>query len=187
LRAFVDLNLKLRDNHTKLNSIKYHIFFIESLQMILSVDFISRKEAEAKTFNMRHVVISIADPHLEPAKIEQPAKLLRMGFKDVTNNDLPSVQNNALFTEQHAEEIAQFVEGVHQDDSPYQLVVHCQAGVCRSASVALFVEAITGCDFPNRGQAAFANLWVLDTLGKSRDLEIELPMPNFSTGGILLF
>lgn len=150
--------------------------------MILSVDFISRLEAEVSNFDMRHAVISITDPQQVLASIAAPAKLLRTQFKDITEP-----QQIGAFSISQAQEIASFIDNIHADRWDYRVVVHCQAGVCRSAAVALFIEAYTGCKFPNRSKSAYANHWVLNTLANTRNLEIEIPLPTTSPGGIYLF
>lgn len=157
--------------------------------MIESVDFWPRHQAEAARFSARQAVISVTDPGQAPAMLAGAVDVLRLSFYDLpapVAGDARVYPEN-LFGEKHAQALRQFVDHLHGLAEQRMLVVHCEAGVSRSAAVALCVAALTGCAFPNRARAAYANTHVVQVCAEAWDLTITPPAPVATESGILLF
>lgn len=165
--------------------------------MIRSVDFLPR-------FLFEHLhdageepspcssVISIGDPGQEPPWcLHEYSEFLRVEFLDLEPDicERHKISPDKLFNEYQAREIVSFVRAMHNHDRPVDLIVHCEAGVSRSAAVALYAAAIAGLDLPEHRDASGANLWVLAALQKAdRDVgQIEIPRSRrlASDGGVL--
>ena len=88
----------------------------------------SRQEVERVTWNHWWRVISITDPGREDAKITGTfdENILRLSFTD----DVAPGPHAVLFSDAQAKMIAEFVS------KGTTFVVHCEAGICRSAGVA---------------------------------------------------
>lgn len=95
------------------------------------IHFMSRYEAEGLYVNPRGAIISITDPGSQPARLDGHIQILRLTFYDL---DKPVERFTEVFTEEHAEQILDFVSGVR--DQIDTLVVHCEAGISRSCAVA---------------------------------------------------
>lgn len=143
---------------------------------ILSVDFISKKLAEKLSVDDMTAVISISDSKVFQARLAPHKKILQLAFHDI----LQEIEGSwVLFDEKLGKQLITFVENLHNDSSAYQLLVHCRAGVSRSAAVALYVAAATNCDFPRRESTAQANTHVLKVLESLSGLRLERPAgPN---------
>lgn len=143
--------------------------------MIRSVDFLSLGKAESLPPRQDLAIVSITEPDSAPASLPiGEDRILRLVFHDV---DPYSVQEDCwrYFDEGHAMQLLAFVRGLHGDPAPFDLVVHCRAGISRSAAVALFVEAETGCSFLTRPFAGLANRHVLETMSQITALELKRP------------
>lgn len=134
--------------------------------MIRSVDFISRLKAEALPKRDDLAIISITEPEVDPAVLDlSEGMILRTVFHDVDpGNDTSS--SWMLFDESHARQVIDFVRHLHAGSQPVDLVIHCRAGISRSAAIALFAADDTGCDFPRKPFAGLANKHILSTLQK---------------------
>lgn len=90
--------------------------------------------------------------------------VLRLYFEDTTGKEGASPAPG-IFSTHQAREILHFVR--HHRDTPESchLLVHCEAGISRSAAVAVF--AASECSIPLTGQFAFLNPWVLSVLVKT--------------------
>ena len=88
-----------------------------------------------------HIIISITDPGTLPAIIRpnfQNKGTLRLEFEDI------DAEEPEAMTEAHAEAIAKFVN--EHKDSVDMIVVHCEAGVSRSAGVAAAIGLVLNGD-----------------------------------------
>jgi len=143
--------------------------------MIRSVDFISRLKAESLPARNDLAVISITEPEADPAVIScDEDRILRLVFHDVD----PGSETETcwtLFDTAHAEQVLGFVRRVHVDPQEFDLVIHCRAGISRSAALALFAAADTGCDFPRKPFAGLANKHMLTTLENMTGLSLPRP------------
>lgn len=132
--------------------------------MIRSVDFISRLKAESLSARNDLAVISITEPEADPAVLScDEDRILRLVFHDVDPGGETETRWT-LFDPAHAEQVLHFVRRVHADPREFDLVIHCRAGISRSAALALFAAADTGCEFPRKPFAGLANKHVLTTL-----------------------
>jgi predicted protein tyrosine phosphatase len=157
--------------------------------MIESVDFWPRLPAEDFPFSPLHAVISITDLKQEPARIAGAGDLLRLEFYDMTEpaDDDPRFGPETLFSVDQARAVQELIARLQAQAEVRKVVVQCEAGVSRSAAIALFVEAATGCGFSTRDKAAQANRHVLRVLADVTGVVAEPPPEKVAAGGILLF
>ncbi|MGH7857977.1 MAG: hypothetical protein ACREQY_11670 [Candidatus Binatia bacterium] len=95
---------------------------------------LSRLQALSLDLRERHAVISIREPGSDMPQIPSNdfcRGILRLSFHDRDRLDTPETE---LFTAEHARRILGFVDGIHGTIDA--LVVHCEAGISRSAAVA---------------------------------------------------
>lgn len=163
--------------------------------MIRTVNFISRRKAESLPARNDRALISITEPDSTPAQLAcDENRILRLVFHDVVPGG-EGAERWTLFDASHAGQVIHFVRRLHADPEDVDLVIHCHAGISRSAALALFVAADTGCAFPNKPFAGLANRHVLSTLealaGRSVSPPRALPkkenfaitvVRNFETG-----
>jgi predicted protein tyrosine phosphatase len=104
--------------------------------VLRQVQFCSRKDAEAMPARRNWAVISITEPvsAFGPAKLQEGWHLvLRLEFHDIDVHEEPYVMMSQEMAKQivdFARDMAQEVEGI---------LVHCNAGVSRSAAIALWI------------------------------------------------
>lgn len=81
-------------------------------------------------------VISITDPGSDPVSLPcQEDNILRLQFHDL-DRIYPQLQKVTYFSKQHAKQIHQFLLS-----SIDHLVIHCEAGICRSPAVGLAIAS----------------------------------------------
>ncbi len=142
--------------------------------MILSVDFMSQLEAEmlpGAPLQSDVAMISIATPGAWPPKLKPFLESLPLAFHDVEDHEEPWV----VFDDEHARAILEFVARLHGAEKEWRVIVHCKAGISRSAAVAIYVAAATECEIPRRQEAVEANLLVLDVLSRASGLVLIRP------------
>jgi hypothetical protein len=143
--------------------------------MLMTVDFIPRVKAEALPVQADLAIISNTEPEVVGARLAIPEdRILRLVFHDVD----PGIECSScwkLFDEAHAAEVVDFIRRLHEAPQPVSLIVHCKAGISRSAAIALYAEAVTGCAFPRRPFSGLANRHLLDTLTKVSGIGITRP------------
>lgn len=138
-------------------------------QMIVSVDFVSRSNATSLVAAGNIAVISIKGPLDIPPRLAAFGRILQIEFQDVRSPD-----DVWAFDITHATAVMDFVASLHAEPNEYHCIVHCKAGVSRSAAIALYVAAATGCSFSRRDLANGANPLVLKILGESSGLTISI-------------
>lgn len=126
---------------------------------MIKISIINRSTAEAFAFSPEVSVISITRIENVPAKIVGTNKVLYLFFDD----------NNTDFNENHASQILSFIAHIQK-----RLIVHCDAGLSRSAGVvagilALFpdefvVTRLDGGKIDNDNWQNLANIHVKTTL-----------------------
>ena len=100
-----------------------------------NVLFTGRKEAESRHGWNDWAVISITEPGFDPADLKRGwNNILRLEFHDAENPLISRV----LFNSEDARKIIEFVAQAHRGDSD-GILVHCTAGISRSAAVAKFI------------------------------------------------
>lgn len=142
--------------------------------MIRSVDFISQMEAEAlpgAPLQADVAMISIATPGEQPPQLPHFLQHLSLAFHDVEDIKEPWI----AFNDEHAKAILEFVARIHSQEKAWRCIVHCKAGISRSAAVALYVAEATGCQFLRRKEAGEANLLVLRVLAEASGLRLARP------------
>jgi hypothetical protein len=108
-----------------------------------TVVFKSRKEAEIVSAMPGWAVISING--LDPARLQVGwHEVLRLEFDDIDVDEEPYI----LFGEYHARQIEQFVQRCN-DNGLEGVLVHCNAGISRSAAVAKWISEKYGLPFPH--------------------------------------
>ena len=128
--------------------------------MIVSVDFCSKKEVQAIVPAPGTVLVSIVDPgDTPPVLSDRFLSILRIEFHDLVGspfNDFDEQVRNVYkkngyipdrwiyFNRDHASLLAGFVSRVQADPRPRSVLVHCYAGVSRSAAVASVIADFAG-------------------------------------------
>lgn len=142
--------------------------------MIRSVDFISQIEAETLSgapLQSDVALISIATPGARPPKLGHFLERLSFEFADVEDSQEPWV----AFGDDHAKAILEFIARIQSQEKAWRCIVHCKAGISRSAAVAFYVATATGCQFSRRKEASEANLLVLRVLANASGLRLARP------------
>jgi len=142
--------------------------------MILSVDFIAQLEAEVlpgAPLQSDVALISIATPGERAPKLPHFLERLSFEFHDVEDDQEPWI----VFNDEHAKAILEFIARIHAHDKGWRCIVHCKAGISRSAAVAIYVAEATGCEFPRRQETGEANLMVLQVLADASGLRLARP------------
>lgn len=142
--------------------------------MIRSVDFISQAAAEllpGRPLRSNVAVISIATPGAREPILADFKHLLRMAFHDVEDDAEPWV----VFDSQHAKAVIDFVDQLHATDEPMDVIVHCKAGISRSAAVALYIGSVCQCTMARHKFAGFANRLIVRELEAASGKKVLVP------------
>lgn len=164
--------------------------------MIKSVSFLSRANFESKykvSPQMKSVAISIVDPVGPNSTLARPPRglhgILRLSFEDeceesigVEVGSIPDLhvmhedgvrlflQGNELCDASDAVKINRFLAHYHCSSEDVQLIVHCQAGISRSAAVARFASEEFACAIhQDCGDTSGANRRLLRLLRSAAD------------------
>jgi len=132
---------------------------------IKSLEFLSVDEAQAFVPKVQTVAISILTPGREAARLHSDIDdVLRLYFHDgVPHGSEP--RKVELFSAGQAQAIIDFLRHHNAQPQVRHLLIHCEAGISRSAAVAVF--SASECRVSLCGQFAFLNPWVLATLVKT--------------------
>ena len=109
-----------------------------------------------------YAIISIQDTHTEGFGVkfcenEFCKGALTLYFDDIVKD----VEGAVLFTDEHAEQIIEFIQSHKYVDT---LVIHCYAGQSRSRAVAAFAVKMLGGDNARYFKTGSPNLHVYETL-----------------------
>jgi predicted protein tyrosine phosphatase len=145
--------------------------------MLASVDFISLREFESVAPRGDMAVISIGYPgDPVPPAMARFSPALRLTFLDNEPGDVAAQGiEHQLFSRKQAGVVLAFVRTLHAEPAARRLIVHCTVGASRSAAVALGAHAMTGCDFPRRAEANYANPHVVAVLAREGGLSVTIP------------
>lgn len=150
--------------------------------MIKSVCFLPRYVVEDLELNDQHAVISITDNGQKNANIKgtiTSSNILRVNFLDIEKEIVhEKFQQDYLFDKNKAQKIVEFVTQLHTEKTlshVRHIIVHCEAGVSRSAAVALFVHHFTNCQFKMLSQANLANRLAVKELADYSGINIFIP------------
>lgn len=113
-----------------------------SLQSVL---FTGRDQAEASAGWPHWAVISITESDDRPAALKDGwHSVLRLQFDDIDAPEQPYV----LFSPAQAGQVIDFVTSVHDSTRVEGILVHCRAGISRSAAVAKWIAERYGLPYP---------------------------------------
>jgi predicted protein tyrosine phosphatase len=102
--------------------------------MIRSVSFVSQLVACGMSPSAGQAIVSITEPGLGPALLKPGwSDILRLEFHDVD----AEVEGYSLFTDAQADAVMDWLDAV--EERVDAVVVHCVAGISRSAAVAKFI------------------------------------------------
>lgn len=132
---------------------------------IHSLEFLSVDEAESFIPTEPTIAISILTPGRAAARLHSDIdEVLRLYFHDgVPHGSEP--RKVELFSAGQAQAIIDFLRHHNAQPQARHLFIHCEAGISRSAAVAVF--SASECQVSLCGQFAFLNPWVLATLVKT--------------------
>ena len=152
--------------------------------MIKRLNFYSKATVEANPLDPSFAVISINSPATE-TNIQGTDKILHLEFLDLEEKDVDEemILEGIAFNDRHAKLIIDFVNMIQKDESVNTLIVHCFAGVSRSAAVSLAIfhylkenqMLSTDFDFPSIMQTHYANTLVTSTFDKILREKINVP------------
>lgn len=152
--------------------------------MIKRLNFYSKATVEASTFDASFAIISINSPATETT-IKGTDNILHLEFLDLEEKDVDEemILEGIAFNAQHAQRIIDFINTIQADDSINTLIVHCFAGVSRSAAVSLAIfhylkennMLVNDFDFPSLMQTHYANTLVISTFDKLLHEKINVP------------
>lgn len=132
-----------------------------------SSSYMPRHAAEALCPPPGCAIISITNPDLPPASLRDGwAAVLRISFVDAYDETVPGA-----FTPEHAQSVKEFV--LRNERLPH-IVAHCEAGLSRSAAIALALNGL-GWALPSRTEAWTANLLVVRRMEEAVGFAIPMP------------
>lgn len=121
--------------------------------MIVAADFLSRRFFEDRVPGARDAVISIGDPdQATPACLSGYDRWMRSRFLDLDPETcrLHRIPVEKCFSGSQASTMAKFILDTHSLPDPFSVIVHCEAGVSRSAGVVLAIARHARCPLPDR-------------------------------------
>ena len=130
--------------------------------------FTDRKSAESEPARPNWAVISISEPPQPEAALQSGwHSVLRLEFHDVEAWEYLDVESVIRFSEADAAKILHFVEGLPDDLKG--ILVHCRAGISRSAAVAKWISEAHGLPFNERyGAYNYTVLSVLERVAERK-------------------
>ena len=148
--------------------------------MITSIDFLCRHVFESRRPQPNEAAISIGDPDQETPAIlaEYGGRALRAQFHDIEPGNCRKYgfDIHHCLSIELADQIAGFLRTIHASENKLDLIVHCEAGVSRSAAVALAAAAYAKCGRRER-DASCANNHVARLLGDALGVRVSIPQP----------
>ena len=122
------------------------------------VIFTSQNSACERPAWRNWAVISITDVGTNDAQLNQGwLDVLRLGFDDIDHE----IAGYVLMGDLHARAIIQFVMRMHDDKRCEGILVHCWAGVSRSAAVAKWIAERYKLRFPDGYEYANQHVYML--------------------------
>lgn len=146
--------------------------------MINSVAFWDRMRAEEYSYKSSDVVISITDYGMLPAVLNGAGEIVRVSFADVITSMQTEWGYMKAVTKEDIQTIVAPIQRWHEQPDIVDVIVHCSAGASRSAAVALFVHALSGCKFPTIHGALYANRLVLAKFLDATGIDASPCMPT---------
>lgn len=146
--------------------------------MIGFINFLSRAHAEQRQAESCDVLVSISEP-------DAPLPQLKAGWRDVLSVQFwdvlePIERDGNLYpaiTDEQAALIADFIRHWQGSAEKVRFTAHCQAGVSRSAAVALSAHDYSGGEFARRQLACNANVLVVRRVNEALGLSgYDIPL-----------
>ena len=136
--------------------------------MIRSVIFLSRREVEAHQWPIDvayWACISVTDPGSTPASLKLLDKeaILRLEFDDIEGE---YSESHSRISDEQARKIVDFTDSLIEDQDEWNVVVHCEAGISRSAAIAHWLCQKTEIP-PPANRVCFPNRTVIRALEKA--------------------
>ena len=132
-----------------------------------TVLFMPRIAAENLIGDSRSAIISITDPNDSACLKDGWRDVLRLSFNDVSDSSNTKHRHSFVpFNAFMATAIHSFVS--RNESHITTLVVHCEAGVSRSAAIALVLAGHYGCELKG-GSTSHANKMIMSILADSLD------------------
>jgi len=126
---------------------------------------VARTVAEREPPDPCTVVVSITDPDLPPARLADGWRAVhRAAFHDVVSRNDPTL---VAITPTQAAAIVAFLEAWHHEPEEVELLVHCEAGLSRSAAVARFAAEWYDLPLPHEPDYPHCNIEVISQLRRA--------------------
>lgn len=144
--------------------------------MIIKTVHVAQRVAEKYSPEERNnvAIISITGSHDDDAILHPNfKKILRLKFDDIDQEILDDPRNRRVYkgiNSEQADLIIAFVEELLDDEEEWYVVVHCHAGISRSAAVSKYISDRADLHFPE-------DYKVYNKMVYSRLLK---PMPQYS-------
>ncbi len=132
--------------------------------MIKHIHFVSKNHAEQLEGRPDVIVVSIHDRHWLPKLRSGFCDVLRLDFDDYDpeRDGMDALQDT--FTHEQAAALKNWMEPYLRSHTAYILLVHCYAGISRSAAVAWWAHKAHGAELKTDYPAWYLNRHVLRTL-----------------------
>ncbi len=132
--------------------------------MLSSIAYMGLDDIKEFKPNKNTVLISIVSPKNIHPELSGFVEILKIAFEDAT----PGVkkEDSLLFDSFLAKKTISFIDKYISMEENFEFIVHCEAGISRSAAIATFIasEAL----LPINGRIAFLNTHVLNVLVKEK-------------------
>lgn len=147
--------------------------------MITALDFVDLDTFRGIQPAPDLAAISIGDePDSRPANLDGFGWCARLEFLDLDHYNPAQRAHLQLVVE----DALDFLHDLHRQTAPYRLVVHCTAGMSRSAAIALVAQAVAGLpEFPRGPDALYANEAVLEAASGLLGRRLERPVKASAT------
>lgn len=124
--------ITMNESKLQITSVEIH----HDRPLIGKVLILPRRSAELFTYKKPWACISISDPHMPNAKIQQwnRVDVLHIKFDDISRIH----ETYKAITEENAKEILDFTDSVW--DKVDLLMIHCNAGMCRSPACGVVIS-----------------------------------------------
>lgn len=135
--------------------------------MLTEVHFLSYAQVQSLKARRDIAVISVTDAMYHADLADGFGAVLRLRFADYDPARDGGGGHPHEFNGDHSSQLRQWVDAVHEDEAHRRLVVHCWAGISRSAAIAWWVHRRYGVPLMTKFPAYYLNRYVLHGLDAS--------------------